>query len=104
MIRRYADVSAALREPALVAGGEDESSIAHATVHAATRRAYASDRFAEWRDELEASAKRFAQQLPFGTSVDLVRDFATPWSESLAMKAAETRSTRAIDLARTVFL
>ena len=104
MIRRYADVVAALREPALVAGGEDESTIAHATVHAATRRAYASDRLAEWRDELEASAKRFAEQLAIGAAVDLVRDLATPWCVGLAMKAAGTRSDRAIDLARVVFL
>src|SRR5262249_8684646 len=62
---------------------------------------------AELRVRMSAEAKLLFDGLPFHTPVDLVRDFAEPWSRTLAVAATGTADADAAHLtglAREVFL
>lgn len=116
-LRSHVAVSGALACPALTAGNEPlsenidmGSTIAiRNTVRAAARDAFPASRLIGWRALLESSAHTLAATLPIGVPVDLMRDFAAPWSLDLAVGATQGRASAAdrLDLAalaRTIFL
>ncbi|MGH9888469.1 MAG: cytochrome P450 [bacterium] len=102
-LTRYADVVAAL-DDALLFIGDDGARVA---VRDAAKRALAPGHVAEWRGALEASAGRVASSLPTGRRVDLMRDFAEPWSVSIALRvtgASPGDASPLTALAREVFM
>jgi cytochrome P450 len=108
MLTSYADVSAALRDPRLsVPGTGAEGHAAHLAVREAGVDALSPARLAEWRAEIEPSARGIVRSLADGQMVDLVRAFAEPWSLALAVTATGTspgEAGRLAQLARAVFL
>lgn len=108
VLSRYADVAAALRDRRLSASGAvGDGPGVHVEVRDAAARALAPDRLAAWRARLAPSALSFTDDLPTGRPVDLVRDYAEPWSLALAVTAtgaAPSDAERCARLARDVFL
>lgn len=108
ILSRYADVSAALREPRLaVPGTSADAHAAHLAVREAGAAALAPAQLAAWRGDLERSARQLAESLPTGRPVDLVPAFAEPWSRALAATAtgiSPADAGRLASLAREVFL
>jgi cytochrome P450 len=108
VLSNYADVSTALREPRLVVPGTAlDAHAAHLAVREAGATALSPARLAAWRDELEQSARRLAESLAVGRTIDLVTAFAQPWSLGLAATATgipAAEAERLSPLAREVFL
>jgi cytochrome P450 len=108
VLTRYADVSAALRDPRLsVSGASADRDAAHVAVRDAAAHMLSPARLAAWRAELEASARALIGRLPASAPVDLVEAFARPWSVALAVRAtgAPPADVERLDrLAREVFL
>jgi cytochrome P450 len=108
VLTSYADVVAALHAPRLSGGGGDPTAhTAHVAVRDAARRALSSDHVAGWRDNLESSARQIVRALPAGEPLDLVRTFAEPWSQSIALAVSEVQADdapRLTNLAQEVFL
>ena len=82
VLNRYPDVVAALRDPRMhiVGGTVDEG--AHRAMRDDARQLYSSERVAQWRPEFVKFAQDRAVLLT--GEVELVRDFAEPWSLSVA--------------------
>ena len=107
VLSRYADVSEALREPRLTPAAALSSAIAppsDAAIHADFRsqalRTLAALPLQQW-EELAV------QMLAPGGEIDLVAEYAQPWSQRIAGLAAgvpEARLERCAQLARDVFL
>ncbi|MBL8293235.1 MAG: cytochrome P450 [Bryobacterales bacterium] len=111
ILSRYADVSAALREPRLSAspgsGAPGRDQAANAVVREAAMQTLASQRLAAWKKEIEPLAYQIAGALPAGTAVDLLGEFSSPWSlalASLASGASPSEAPRLARLAHDVFL
>ena len=108
VLTRYADVSAALRDPRLtVSGTGADGDAAHVTVREAAVAAMSPGRLAIWRAEGDASARVLTERLPAGVPVDLVGAFARPWSVELAIRATgalPADAERLDQLAREAFL
>jgi cytochrome P450 len=105
VLTRYADVSAALRDPRWSASVAGDA--AHAEVRGAAAQAMSPARMATWRAEAEASARVLFEGLPEGEPLDLVAAFARPWSAALAARATGAPPEdvdRLARLAREVFL
>jgi cytochrome P450 len=105
VLTRYADVSAALRDPRWSASVAGDA--AHTEVRGAAAQAMSPARLATWRAEAEASARVLIGGLPVGEPVDLVGAFARPWSAALAARATgapPADADRLDRLAREVFL
>ena len=113
-LRSHAAAREALACLALAAGhepiGDDVESTAIQTgVRAAARDLFPAARLTALRATLEASARSLAATLPVNAPVDLMRDFATPWSLDLAFGATHTPipaddRPRLTSLAHTIFL
>jgi cytochrome P450 len=108
ILTSHADVAAALREPRLsVSGTPVAGHAAHLAVREAGAQAFPAARLAQWRTEIETSARALARSLPRDQSVDLVETFAAPWSLALAVTATGAlpqEAERLARLARQVFL
>ena len=103
----YANVCAALAEPRLSAGGRAGADEAHLVLRQAAAHALSAERIAAWQQDMGARAHQRAAQLPTGKTVDLVREFAEPWSLSLALAvtgASESEAAHHAELSRAVFL
>jgi cytochrome P450 len=84
VISRYADVLAAFREPGLwPVRARDEA--AHVGVRAETLAALSPARLAAWQSQIEPLAHRLLEQLLTDRAVDLVGEFAQPWSLAVAV-------------------
>lgn len=106
VLSRYADVSAALGDARLAVCGEPAGDVAR-EARVAVRSATRTSGFADLRSAFEASAADLVSRLPRGSSVDIVRELAAPWSLSMAMVAAGAHDddrAQLASLARTVFL
>src|SRR3989442_10575744 len=86
VLSRYADVSAALREPRLLMVGAREESqpdaapeSAQAGARAEMQAALSTSRISEWQRCLGPLADQILGQTPRDRPVDLVAEFATPW-------------------------
>lgn len=108
VLSSYADVSTALRDTRLSATGvEDAGDASHIAIREAATREFSNERLAAWRARIEQSAREFTGQLPDDRPVDLVREFAEPWSLALAMIATgapPAAIAHLASLAREVFL
>ena len=106
MLSRFADVSAALADERLIAGVDGDDRQAHIAVRQAARRAFNPKQLEHLMRSMENATRECITRLRF-ENVDLVRDFATPWS--LALAAATTGAPsdelpRLDRLARTIFV
>ncbi|MEP6491926.1 MAG: cytochrome P450 [bacterium] len=107
VLSTHADVSAALRDARLSPSASSNAATVPTGVRQAAARAFSPDKLALWRAEIEQSAAGYAARLSVGQPVDLVSEFAAPWSLALAMKATRAAgedATRLAALARDVFL
>jgi cytochrome P450 len=106
ILSRYADVAAALRDTRL--GASPVTPDASAAVAAVRRRrgniAGAAGDFRE--ETMREEAARLLRALPSGQGVELVRDFAAPWSFDLALRVLDVTGDAAglIEPARIIFL
>src|SRR5215813_2111028 len=97
LLSSWADVTAALRDPALVAGA------GHARPDANVTNAL----LAETRIALEPIATTLAADLPAGAALDLVESYAVRVARALAVMVTSIRAEdvdKASGLAREVFL
>jgi cytochrome P450 len=114
VLTSYAEVNAALREKRLSAvsargdgdpGTFDEA--AHERFREQARASLSAERLAEWRGLMEPLARRMVAALPSSRAVDLVGEFAEPWSLAVAgiVTGVDTAdAARLGGLARAVFL
>jgi cytochrome P450 len=98
VLSRYAEVTAALSNDRLTGGGDDSG--AHVAVRDAARRAFSQQHLAEWREKMEASALALAAALPDDEPVDVVLQFAIPWTITLAGFVTATPASELPRLAR----
>jgi cytochrome P450 len=114
VLSRYADVLAALREPRLRLGrggsGDprdiDDTSL-QLRVRAETLAALSAPKLAQWQARLEPLAFALIDRLPYSRPVDIIEEFARPWSLTTAIivtGANPTDSERLGSLARQVSL
>ena len=92
VLSRYADVMAAFRDPQMAPVGPRSKGpvkkhhiAEQARIRTETLAALSLSRIAEWQAEMEPLADRILGELPPDTHVDLVRDFALPWSLAAAL-------------------
>jgi len=114
MLSRYADVSAALRDMRLCAasgrvqgagGAVDE--IAHSQFRELAQAEFSAARVAEWRAEITPRADRMFRGLALNRTVELLSEFAEPWSLAVAVTvtgADPLQVERLNPLARDVFM
>ena len=93
VLSQYSDVLAAFHEADLCPvgpGGEGRLSAEDRALQAKTRvetlAAFPATRLAGWESELEPLAQRLAEALPHSRPIDVVADFARPWSLTLAVR------------------
>lgn len=114
VLSRYADVTAAFREPKLSMGkgrGKESPELSDANrqqqIRSETLEVISPANLARWQEEAELFAAELAGRLPRGRVVDAVQEFARPWSLRVAtfMTGADpTDSERLEGLARKVSL
>jgi cytochrome P450 len=112
VLSRYADVLAALRDARLrpiSADSKDRSPIADQAdqlrLRAETLEAFSPSRVAEWQAQIGPLAYTVLELLPTDRPVDLVREFAQPWSLRVAaiVTGADSLDCESLtDLAREV--
>jgi cytochrome P450 len=119
VLSRYSDVSKALAESRLwpfapdsaearedsTEGAKLADQSAHHQLRMETLSALQRARIAEWRDGAEPSAQIIADSLPSSRAVDVIEEFARPWSLGLAftVTGAESRDAqRLVTWAETV--
>jgi cytochrome P450 len=92
VLSRYADVLEALQNPHLWPdGAEDEAArgirdgTGRLRVRGEMLEAFSPARISAWMQRLEPLAREAVSQLPAGSPVDLLADFARPWALSLAI-------------------
>jgi cytochrome P450 len=114
MISRYADVLAAFREPRLRLTNEpknDRPDVGdtgmQSRLRSETLAALSAAKLAEWQAQIEPLAYTLIDRLPGERPVDIVGEFARPWSLATAVivtGADTTRAERLASLARQVSL
>lgn len=110
VLRSYDAVAAALDESRLVPLGQSGTGVGrttHLAVRAAARDAFPKSQLGAWFAPLEPSARGYATNAAARQSIDLVADFAEPWSLELAAATigdAGHDPPRLAILARTIFL
>jgi len=107
VLSRYADVAAALRDPLLVpaspistAPAATMDAAAHARFREEALRVLAASRMREWEAQASALAQRRVAALPADRPVDLVAEYAAPWSLEVAGIAAGVEPERRAELGR----
>ena len=101
-LSRYADVLAALREPRLTPQNEDGALL---PARSEILNALSPATLANWRTQLEPLEFNLIDRLPRDRTVDIVQEFARPWSLELAVMvtgADPADAKRLGDLARHV--
>jgi len=79
VLRRYADVLAALHDPRLSpVGTTSRETRSH------TRAALSLSRIVDWQSQIEPLARSMMDALPSDRQVDMVSEFAQPWCVELA--------------------
>jgi len=93
VLSRFSDVSAALHEPRLwPVGGNGEGELGDEARSAQSKNrthvlsALQIAKVAEWKSEFAPAAERLAASLPTGQRMDVLGEFARPWSLLLAAK------------------
>jgi cytochrome P450 len=93
VLSRFSDVSAALHQPQLWPVGpngqgqiEDEARNAQSKNRTQVLSALQIAKVAEWRSDFAPVAEELAASLPLGRRVDVIGEFARPWSLLLAAK------------------
>jgi cytochrome P450 len=108
VLSRHADVCAALLDNRLVApGNSDGRPSTRRESRAVVARSLEETRSPGWLDRMRSSALRMGSRLPAGVAVDLVADFAAPWSLEVAAMVAAVPPESAhqlVEPARTIFL
>ena len=106
VLSRYVDVQAALYEPNLCPvgpRGEGQIGAKERALQARTRSeslaALPAAKIAQWESEFEPLAQKIAAALPLSRPVDVVEEFARPWSLSLAVRVTGADSANAKRLA-----
>ncbi|MGA7415540.1 MAG: cytochrome P450 [Bryobacteraceae bacterium] len=91
VLSRYAEVLAAFREPALRmgrGGGKDLPEISNASrqqqIRSETLAVLSASNLARWQAQVEPIAFALIDRLPGSRRVDIVQEFARPWSLSAA--------------------
>ena len=99
ILSRYADVYAALREPALVlSSAQDENIGADASLHAKVQADLACITAAEWRAQMERAACAIFANVLRGSSVDLVGEVIQPWSVAAMLALNEVQPSASTPL------
>lgn len=83
ILSRYADVLAALREPALCQEGAENKPAGSARARVAAALGAAS--LAEWQSQVESLAETAIASLPVGPPVDLLAEVIRPWTREVAI-------------------
>lgn len=114
VLSRYSDVVAAFREPRLALWSgkskdppETKDAAAQLRTRTETLAAISASRLAEWEAQIEPLAFTMIDQLPSDRPVNIVEEFARPWSLATAVivtGAARTDGKRLESLARRVSL
>jgi hypothetical protein len=110
VISRHADVLAALREPRFRLTNEPKEvsdTGMQSRLRSETLAALSAARLAEWQAQIEPVAYTLIDQLPGGHPIDILREFARPWSLATAVivtGADTSRAERLASLARQVSL
>ncbi len=108
VLSRYADVLAAFREPRLQpvnAKSEGSDVAAQARLRSDSVEALSAPRVSAWQAQLEPRAYDLVGRLPSDRPVDVVQEFAQPWSLDVAVivtGADWAEAERLRDLAREV--
>jgi cytochrome P450 len=112
VLSRYEDVLGAFREPRLwpiSSNGPDRSTIGaqagQLRLRTETLEAFSTSRVAEWQAQIEPLAYSVLDLLPTGRPVDVVREFAQPWSlraAAIVTEADDGKCDFLADLARQV--
>src|SRR5215471_18922566 len=85
VLRRYSEVSAALREPnLLIVGARPESQPEAGPARAEIQAGLPAERIAEWQCRLETLARQIVDRLPSDRPVDLITEFVRPWGAAAA--------------------
>jgi cytochrome P450 len=113
VVSRYGDVAAALREPRLIpvlARSTSPAVSIDSAVHTEFReqalRALAPAAIRQWEERFARAANLLASMLPIGDPIDLVEQYAKPWSLQVAGIAADVppdQCERLAILARSIF-
>jgi len=106
VLSRYADVAAAFRERYLWPVGtrlrnrsEIGDEAAQARLRGDLQAALAPANLAQWESQSTALAREIARALPADRDVDLVSEFAVPWSLSVATMVTGAGSCHALEMA-----
>jgi len=102
VLYRYRDVAHALRDPQMqiVSGSVDPS--AHRAMREHSRHLYSLEKIEGWRPAFTTTARGFASSLQ--GEIELVRDFAEPWSLSVAGLVTGTLDPRGLaQAAQSIF-
>lgn len=112
ILSRYADVMAAFRDLRMAPVGprskgpvKNQQTAEQSRIRAETLAALSPSRIAEWQAQLEPLADNVLGELPPDAQVDLVHDFALPWSLAAALIVTDAQRSDAehlSDLAQQV--
>jgi cytochrome P450 len=85
VLRRYSEVSAALRDPnLLIVGARPESQPEAGSPRAEIQAGLPAERISAWQERLEGLAHQIVDRLPSNRPLDLIAEFARPWGQAAA--------------------
>ena len=103
VLRRYSEVSAALRDSnLLIVGVRPESEPEAGPARAEIQAGLPAERMAEWQGRLEALAREIVDGMPSDRPVDLIAEFARPWGQAAAAMVTGVKAERVTQLASLV--